>query len=309
MHHDIIRLTTRHAWHKDKLCEKLGLNFTQLKKAIKEANAEGYAVRDVDGFIQTRSPAIHAETKPIILGSTRPGRHHVAIVTDLHAGSNHFHSRGLLRFLDLSWSFGCRVAVSTGDVLDGNKPVLLPDQLRAGWDGQVSELTKTLTKAPPFKYVAIDGNHDGYFSASSGTTSGRQLETTLRGEGLDWTFAGVCLGRAKIHGADWHLWHPHGGAGTRNAIRRILNERIEALEEPAHIVAMGHFHKFATVAAYPERVFGVAGGTFQEKRSEFANRISRGWDVGGTIVSYTLSRHGVISEISAEFYPVGGASW
>jgi len=302
---EILRLTSRHAVPLDTLAQKAGVSARAINAAITLGNAEGYSLRVVDGYLSSRCPAVKAKGA-ITLGDTTPGRKHVAIVTDLHFGSLHCNTRALERFLALAWSKGARVCVLTGDILDGNKPVLMHDQSKVGWDGQVGEAVRVFAKATAFEFVAIDGNHDGYFSSSSGLISGQLLQNAMRAAGVDWSFAGVCLGRATIHGAAWHLWHPHGGAGTRNAIRRILNSRIEALEEHAHVVAMGHFHKFATVAAYPENVFGVAGGTFQEKGSEFANRISNGWDVGGTIVSYTVDDKGTPSQFSAEFFPVKG---
>lgn len=302
---DILRLTAKRARPISDLCERLGINAKAFSDAVKAANAAGFRIRVADGFVSSRAPAIQANAETLAFGDTRPGRKRVALVTDLHFGSRHTNLNGLQAFLEYAKTRGVSTIVCTGDVLDGNKEVLLHDQEKIGWDSQAAAAVAAI--APHrFRWVAIDGNHDGYFSASAGTTSGRLLEAEMRTAGVDWTFAGVCLGRAMVHGARWLLWHPHGGASTRNAIRRILNGKIEGLEEPADVVAIGHFHKFATVAAFPEGVFGVAGGTFQEKKSEFANRISNGWDIGGAIVSWTLDKEGHTSEYAAEFYPVPG---
>lgn len=302
---DILRLTAKKARPIDALCERIGINAETFADAVESANSAGFRVRVVDGFVSSRAPAIQALGAPVELGDRRPGRKRVALVTDLHFGSAHTNQKGLHAFLTYAKARGVSTIVCTGDILDGNKDVLLHDQNRIGWDNQAAEAVAAI-RQHAFRWVAIDGNHDGYFSASAGTISGRLLESEMRAAGVDWTFAGVCLGRAVVHGARWLLWHPHGGASTRNAIRRILNSKIEGLEEPADVVAIGHFHKFATVAAYPEGVFGIAGGTFQEKKSEFANRISNGWDIGGAIVSWTLDKEGNTSEYAAEFYPVPG---
>ena len=299
---DILRLTTKKAQPIDKLCLRLGLSESELKRMAKEASAEGFRIRIQDGMVTSRSPSI-GPTKPVILADPKPGRKSVAIVTDTHFGSSHTDLAGLERFLDMAWSRGVRHVMCTGDVLDGNKEVLLHDQNLVGFDHQAGQAVELISGSHPFKWVAIDGNHDGYYSSSSGMVSGVALASLMREAGVDWSFAGVCLGRARVLGANWQLWHPHGGASTRNAIRRILNARIEMLEEPAHVVAMGHFHKFATVSAYPENVFGIAGGTFQKKRSEFANRLASEWDVGGSIVSWTVRKDGTAAEFSAEFFP------
>ena len=299
---DILRLTTKKAQPIDKLCLRLGLSERELTKLAKEANSEGFRIRVQDGMVTSRSPSI-GPTKPVILPDPKPGRHSVAIVTDTHFGSSHTDLVGLEKFLAMAWGRGIRHIICTGDILDGNKDVLLHDQNLVGFDHQSDLAVEVVSGAKPFKWIAIDGNHDGYYSASSGMVSGVQLGAKMREAGVDWSFAGVCLGRARVLGANWQLWHPHGGAGTRNAIRRILNSRIESLEEPCDVLAIGHFHKYATVQAYPENVFGVAGGTFQKKRSEFANRISNGWDIGASIVSWTFRKDGSAAEFSAEFFP------
>lgn len=301
--HEIVRLTQRKAVHADALCERLGIDGRKLASTVAQGQREGYVIRWVGGMLSSRAPSI-GDGPPLAkpIGRGTPGRKHVALITDLHFGSKHTDLAGLQKFLGLCKSRGVRTVVCTGDVLDGCKPVLIHEQTAVGFDDQ-AELAVKAFSGSLMRFVAIDGNHDGYHSSNAGMISGRILEQRMKEGGVDWTFAGVCLGRARIEGAHWQLWHPHGGASTRNAIRRILNARIEAMEEHCDILAMGHYHKFATVAAYPEGVFGVAGGTFQLKRSEFANRIGNGWDVGGAIVSYTVDRDKRVSEVSAEFFP------
>lgn len=300
---ELVNLVTRRPMRVEKVCTKLMCSEAELNKAVTRAAKQGYNVRTVDGYVMSGVRIGQGDTL-ISLGSERPGRKHVAIATDIHFGSTHCDRDALLSFLETAWERRCRVLVMTGDILDGNKDVLLPDQRKTTFDGQVGECLTLFKKAPPFQTVFIDGNHDGYFSSSMGTMSGRILGDRAKAAGLDWTYLGACLGRATISGARWQLWHPHGGASTRNAVRRVLNERAEAMtDDLCHVLAMGHYHKYVSLPTYPEGVFTVAGGTFQQKRSEFANRIARPWDVGGTIVSYTARDLGP-SEFSAEFYPV-----
>lgn len=301
---DILRLTVRKAQPVEKICERLGLSEQELRAEVKKASADGYRIRITDGMVTSRSPSIGPVETVRLAGSPKTlTRNKVAIVTDLHFGSTHTDLKGLRTFLDMAHARGIRHVICTGDVLDGNKEVLIHEQSHIGFDHQAELAVKTIASGPRFKWAAIDGNHDGYYSSSSGMVSGVALAERMRAAGVDWQFAGVCLGRVEVLGARWQLWHPHGGASTRNAIRRILNARIETMEEPADVLAMGHFHKFATVQAYPENVFGVAGGTFQLKRSEFANRIGNAWDIGGSIVSWSLDENGRACQIAAEFFP------
>lgn len=298
---DIIRLTQKKAWPVENLCLRLGLSDKELRSVVKEGQKEGFTVRIRGGMVTSKSPSLVEYNHPVV-GDMRPGRKHVAIMTDTHFGSAHCDVNGIKRFLKLAADKGCRVVICTGDILDGCGDKILHDQDHPGIDKQIDLAVKTISQAPPLQYVAIDGNHDGYFS-KIGIISGVILAERMKEAGVKWDFTGVCLGRATIHGAKFHMWHPHGGASTRNAIRRVLNERIESLEEKCDVLAIGHFHKYVGLPTYPEGVYGVAGGTFQKKISEFANRLSRGWDVGGTIVSYTLHKDGTVGEFSSEFYP------
>ncbi len=228
-------------------------------------------------------------------GSTKDGRYRVCHFTDLHSGSEHFHQKGLERFFEQAWDEGCRVACNSGDNLDGNRPVLLYDQVTNRWDKQVEILRKV--KKPPFEAVLfLDGNHDGYHSESAGFVSGKLLAKEL-----GWTYLGACKGHAKIHGATWEFWHPMGGGGSKNTIRTMIHDRLE--HSDYNIVSLGHYHRFTTVLDCINNRFGFSGGTFQLKRSEFANRIAKPWDIGGTIVSYTLE-NGIPSEYSAKFISV-----
>ncbi len=160
------------------------------------------------------------------------------------------------------------------------------------------------------KWLCIEGNHDGYFSALMGTSAGRILQDRMREHGLDWTHLGACLGHAKIHGALWELWHPHGAAASREAVRRVMDRRVEALAREGatpDVLAVGHYHKQAQHLSLPARTFCVSGGCFQAKGSrhyqgsEFSNRIANPWHLGGAIVGYRVEADGTISEFTAEF--------
>lgn len=301
MIHDILRHTARRPQTIDYLCTKLSLSTKMLREVLAQAQKSGYHVMEIDGYVSSKTPLGPQPVTVSVQG--KPGRHHVAVFTDVHFGSTYCDRNSLSGFLHGAWEKGCRVAVCSGDLLDGNKPVLIPEQRRTSFDSQVGEALNSFKKAPAFKYLAIDGNHDGYFSACMGTYSGRIVQDRARQEGIDWTFLGACYGRTNLYGARWSLWHPHGAASTRNAVRRALNDRAEALTENADVLLCGHFHKYVALPVYPEGIFAVCGGTFQRKGSEFSNRISRAWDVGGTIVSYTVGKDGRAREFSAEFYP------
>lgn len=302
MIYDIVRLVAKRPVPLEIVCQKLNASEAQVLDEIAKAQKAGSTLRYRAGLVGCAVP-ISAD-KIVTLGSAKPGRYTIVNVTDTHFGSAHCDEDALLKFLREAWKRGARVGYCSGDLLDGNKPVLLQDQRYVGFDAQLERATKLFKAAPPFKWVAIDGNHDGYYSASSGFIAGKLTETEMRKEGIAWTFAGVCVGRAVLHGARYHIWHPAGGAGTRNAVRRILNERAESMNEACDVLSIGHFHRFCSFQAYPERIFCLSGGTFQQKASEFANRITRQWDIGGTLVSHTVHKDGTVGEFSADFIEV-----
>lgn len=240
------------------------------------------------------------------LGETRPGRYRVAHVTDIHHGSKFCDCKALLDFLRIA-NERCSAIVVTGDVIDGQKACLTYEQRAVGADDQTDEAVEVWTAARlTIPVVACGGNHDGYAYAATGIDHGRVLAERMREAGVDWRYLGQCLGRAIIHGAKWELWHPMGAGSTRNAVRRILNARAESYEvaDRPNILAIGHYHRHTSVLAYPENVYCVSGGTFQRKGSEFSNRITNGWDVGASIVSYTVHPDGSVGEFAVEFFPV-----
>lgn len=302
----VVRLSCRRAVSVASLCNKLGLSEAELRNLVAKARRQGYVCSITDGFVSTKVPQGARGT--ITLGSAKPGRHSFLHFTDIHFGSRYCDRTALAETFARARKRGVKTAVCTGDVLDGFKEVLIHEQRKVGFDGQATEATDFMRKhAKGFSVVAIDGNHDGYHSNAIGFVSGEVLAQRMREVGVAWQFAGVCLGRAIVHGAHVQMWHPHGGAGTRNAVRRVLNSRAETLEERCDILLVGHFHKFATVPTYPEGVFCAGGGTYQRKASEFANRISGGWDIGGTIVSYDVDAKGRVSHVAAEFMAADGA--
>lgn len=240
------------------------------------------------------------------LGEAKPGRYRVAQVTDVHHGSKFCDCKALLDFLKIA-NERCSAIVVTGDVIDGQKSVLTHEQRAVGADDQVDEATEVWTAATlTIPVVAIGGNHDGYAYAATGIDAGKVLGERMRAAGVDWRYLGQCLGRAIIHGAKWELWHPMGAGSTRNAVRRILNSRAESYDadDRPNILAIGHYHRHTSVLAYPENVYCVSGGTYQRKGSEFSNRITNQWDVGASIVSYTVHADGSVGEFAVEFFPV-----
>lgn len=240
------------------------------------------------------------------LGDTKPGRYRLAHVTDLHGGSKHFDGKALLDFLALAKSMGVCAVLDTGDNADGAKDVLLPEQREPGMDGQHEELCDLFAAAKLDVPVwAISGNHDGYNDAAIGCDSGAILAVRMRERGVQWHHLGSCLGRVTVHGARIELWHGAGGSGTRNAVRRVLNHRAESYVggDTPHVLLVGHYHRYAQFVAYPEGIFCVSGGTFQRKRSEFANRIAHPWDIGGGILSFTVRDDGSVGEFAYEFFP------
>lgn len=301
----LIALVNRRALPLLDVCDRLDASPGDVRAAVAWGQRHGYHVRAEGGIVCALLP-IGAGAE-VTVGDTTPGRKRVAIVTDVHFGSKHSATSELRAWLGSLPARGVEVVVVTGDVLDGHDPKLTMDQRAVSLEDQLAEAAAAFAGSP-MHFVAITGNHDGYHSRANGVDCGRVTAERMRAAGLTWDYVGVCEGHAIVHGARWQLWHPHGGAGTRNAVRRVLNDRAEAHRNegkpPLQVLALGHFHKHVSFTAYPERTFCVAGGCWQRKGSEFANRITREWDVGGTIVSYTVDDAGAASEFAAEFYAV-----
>jgi predicted phosphodiesterase len=298
MIHDVVRLTCKRPQHISRVCEKLGISTKELTQIVDQARPQYPNVILKRGWIYT---AVKPEGGPEqVFGTAKTGRYHVTVISDIHAGSSHYASHKLDKFLKFS---STEYTVSCGDNVDGNKEVLIRDQKYHGFDDQIEDFSRILRKHKT-TYIGITGNHDGYFSESSGFDAGRVLSSRLKEDGVDWRHLGTCLGHAKIYGARWELWHPMGGTSSRNALRRLLNARVEGMLYACDILGVGHFHRHTTVKTFPENVYAFTCPTFQEKKSEFGNRITSPWDIGGLIVSYTIDAKGRCKEVSSEYVEV-----
>jgi hypothetical protein len=240
------------------------------------------------------------------IGDKRPGRHYMLHVTDLHAGSKWADMLALREFLLQGKTLPIDGVLVTGDNIDGVSEKLVPEQRAYGLEDQQAELVDVFASVELDVPVwSISGNHDGYCDHAAGMESGRVLTDRMRERGVEWNYLGQCLGRVVIHGAKIELWHGSGGAGTRNAVRRVLNHRAESYkgEDTPHVLLVGHYHRYAQFVAIPENVLCVSGATFQRKRTEFANRIAHPWDIGGGILSWTVRADGSVGEFAYEFVP------
>ena len=300
--YQVIRLCQKKAQPIDSICQRLGISGKELKEVVKQGQADGFSVRFVDKHVSSKSPALNPG-KVVTVGKATPGRKHIAIITDTHFGSLHTDTVGMAKFMTMAWDKGCRQVLVSGDILDGNKPVLVHEQSRIGFDGQAELATQFVSAGPRFEWLTIGGNHDAHFDDSIGMESGKVLAQRMQEAGVKWHHLGACLGHCIVNGLRVQLFHPHGAGSTRNSIRRTLNSRIEAMVNEVDLLVTGHFHKHTSVQAYPEKTFGVCGGTWQKQYSVFGSRMINMWDVGGTIVSYTVDKNGRASEISSAFYP------
>lgn len=282
-------------------CEALRAAPQDVRATIEWAQREGYHLQ-VEGdrvFSRLAIQAFEAAT----IGEPKPGRYRVAHLTDMHFGSRHCDVAAMRDFLRYAEAAGCVAGLCTGDVTDGHSPKLTFDQTAVGLDDQL-DVALDAMRGTRLPWFAITGNHDGYHSSNTGIDTGRVTAERMQAAGINWKHVGVCVGDVVVHGARFHLWHPHGGAGTRNAVRRVMNDRAEDMarnDNVPHALLLGHFHKHTSFTAYPERTFCASGGTFQRKGSEFANRIAREWDIGGSIISFTVGDDGKPREFSAEF--------
>jgi UDP-2,3-diacylglucosamine pyrophosphatase LpxH len=298
---EIIRLTSRKPVSINALCLKLAVNETTLKRVVTKGQKEGYGLLWLDGFVATK-----VAVGPVP-GSTNhrvdapPGRKVVGHMTDLHAGSKHYDKAAHLDYLRTAWDRGARVMLCTGDNLDGLSDKLTADQECSTFDGQTQILIDVLKQAPRFRYYTITGNHDGYYDSKIGTSSGRIVADRMQEAGIHWHHTGVCRADVNVYGAQIRLWHPHGGGSNRNILRRTMNAQVEKTHSRMDVLLMGHFHKHVPLVVFPEPTFCMAGGTFQTKKSEFANRISGEWDIGASLLFFTKRADGSVGEFSSEF--------
>lgn len=209
-----------------------------------------------------------------------------AVFGDTQIGSLYSCPENCEAFLSRAADEGCRLALHTGDVLDGWKVYRGQEFELAdiGMEKQLDRLAKL--KTPEGLSVKfITGNHDLSFKSLAGAEMGKLIE-----ERTGWKHIGDESAIARLQtaeGAKYDVGLYHLGGGTAYAVSYKIQKHIESLEggRKPQMALYGHFHKADWLPAY-RNVSAMQTGAFQWQ-TPFMQRMASASHVGGWIISVT----------------------
>lgn len=295
----LVELTRRAPMEFEQLCDRLGLPPGQVRKLLEAARAQHLAIKLEGGVVGLHaSPA--AEVQETGLAPVVGRRQMIAHITDTHLGSKYCMRAQLRDFIEYAYAQGVREVLHSGDALDGDYRHGKFELSHMGLDEQTRDLFEVLPALPGLTYHLISGNHEQTFTAASGVDVPKFIAHYFHMNGRNDLFAyGNRGAMLRVRGVLVDMWHPGGGVGY--SISYPMQKKIESYPPGGkpQILLIGHWHRFCFIE---ERgVYAVAGGTFQNGRSEFAKSLKSGPPaIGGSIISWDLTAQGTIRDLILE---------
>lgn len=222
----------------------------------------------------------------------RGQRQSIAIISDLHAGSDYCRKDACRDFVQCAYERGVRIVLVPGDLLDGYYHNHGKFELsHAGLTKQMGALLDLLPKLPGLKYVCSLGNHDHTYVESTGLDLVETINSFARKRGRsDITVyshspsGGVRGARevfVKVHGVDVCMWHPRSGF-SQATIRRQVKGFPRGVSP--RFMFIGHWHVFDRLMEGQCEAFCCQ--SFQGGGSDFGQSLPGSTMVGGLIVSW-----------------------
>lgn len=206
-----------------------------------------------------------------------------ALFGDTQIGNAYACPENLAAFYEVALKRGCKLALHTGDVLDGWKVYKGQEfELRdVGFEAQLARFKREVPKGMRVKFIT--GNHDASFKNLIGINVGMAIQEARP----DWDFVGEDQGLVELRtakGEKYLVGLYHMGGGTAYAVSYRPQKAIEAIEggRKPNMAAFGHFHKAEMLPSY-RNVCGIQTGCF-EWQTPFMARLPTPAHVGGWIV-------------------------
>lgn len=279
------------------LASQLGIPPATVGCCVDAARAAGRAIDCAGGWVAPRSTPPSDEPVPVAQATGLLQR--VAVISDIHAGSKYCMRAELQDFLAYAHRAECREVFVCGDLLDGCYRHGRYELSHHGAADQCADLIATLPALPGLTYHAIAGNHDQTFVESAGLDMCAFIEAQFRLAGrADIKMHGNSSAYLRVRGALLHLKHPLGKVPYALSYR--LQKEVEAYSPgmKPDILLMGHLHKFAQIVVRGVHAFLVP--CWQSGGSAFANALVGQAATGGLILSWRLTGHGTLRNLSSE---------
>jgi hypothetical protein len=294
----LVDLTRRPITFED-LCDRLNKAPGQVRKLVQEAHALGISLQLGAKHLQLTPQEQLRSVQDTLIQPTSGSRQQVGVISDLHLGSKYCLRAQLQDCVQHFYAAGIRAILVGGDLLDGCYGHGVFELSHTGLEDQTRDLYETLPALPGLHYLAITGNHDLTFHATSGVNVGRFIQGFFNDHGRqDLRFFGDCGAFLRLQGAIIELWHPLGGLAYAKSYK--LQKHIEGYSagQKPHICLAAHWHAFAVVEA--RGVFAVALPCFQAGGSAFSKRLGGDPALGGLLLSWEIAGADLVRNFAVE---------
>jgi predicted phosphodiesterase len=236
---------------------------------------------------------LHQPKSQDIIHQIKGDKWKVAVMSDLHIGSNVFKKDEMQTFVKYALDSGVETFLLPGDIIDGTKVYfgMEYEQSIPGIDNQISYFEEIFPKVP--KAFMIIGNHE-YASFKS---IGKNIGLDICRNRPDFKYIGCMEGRVTINGILMELFHGQGSGAYTLSYK--LQKRIENYVpgNKPRFLFMGHYHQAVSITS--RNVSAYLCGSFQG-----ANTFSKGLNLpnvtGGWILEI-MSDGDEVNSVKSEF--------
>ena len=284
---NIFDLITIGGYGRERLCKEFGIQESMAREWLAVAK---YLQKNNMPFIDD---PLHKPSGGAVNYEIKGDWWKVAVVSDLHVGSNVFREEPLIAFIKYALDNGVETFLFPGDILDGTKVYKGQEyeQNIPGIDGQIKYFTQMFPQIP--KAFFITGNHE--YSAFKNI--GKDIGQDISRERKEFQYLGCMEGRININGVPIELYHPQGSGAY--ALSYKLQKRIESYVpgDKPRILLVGHYHQSMEMTI--RNVTGYMCGSWQGPNT-FSRALNLTNVTGGWILEI-LSSDGEVKSIKSEF--------
>ena len=287
MNKNIFDLITIGGYGRERLCKEFGIQESAAREWIAVAK---YLQKNNMPFIDD---PMHKPNSGAVNHEISGDRWRVAVISDMHVGSNVFRKEPLNAFVKYARDSGVDTFLFPGDLLDGTRVYKGQEyeQSIPGIDNQIEYFSEMFPKIP--RAFFITGNHEYAVFKNVGKDIGQDISRNRK----EFQYLGCMEGRVNINGVLFELYHPSGSCAY--ALSYKLQKRIESYVpgDKPRILLMGHYHQSMCMTV--RNVTGYHCGSWQGPNT-FSRALNLTNVTGGWILEI-MSENGEINSIKSEF--------
>lgn len=275
--------------------------------------AESITLTDLDPVMQSIASRYSKEELNLLAKGVNPraeqitfpkpqfsGEHYsVGVIGDLHIGSKYFCEEWVYEAFKVFKEHKVDCIVVTGDIVDGLSPRRSSTQIYElqdiGYKAQRDRAVEIFNQSPTFVY-AISGNHDRYFSESSGSN----IVEDIAKEVPMMEFLGDDEGDLDFNGITLKLWH--GTDGNSYAVSYRMQKIVEGFNDlnKPQILLLGHTHKFCYL--FERNIHVVSTGCMQQQTPYMRGK-KLAAHTGFQIIEFDVNKYKQVANFKLHNFP------